>query len=264
VILATDPTYFWLTGGWWDAIGAVATSVAVIVGGGAAWAAVRQLGQSKQARLDQARPYVLVTVEPSAADQHILEIVIRNVGAGPAKNVRMSVDPPLKRVEEHADFELASARIFNESIDMLPPGFELKVFFDSTIDRYETKDKMPEQHTVTLNYEDSLGHPFVDENCVLDLSLYDGLVYTEVFGVHHVAKALREIAPVLKSSPMLKGKVDIRAETRSQAIERVAKEMAERRRQHDELVARLKASHPELSAGIGVETQPPPDEEDDA
>lgn len=256
-----DPTYFGLTGGWWGVIGVIATSFAFLAGAVVAIAAFLQIRQSKQVRLDQARPYVLVTIEESAFSQSMLELVIRNVGAGPAKDVRIEVDPPLRRADETAGYSLASARIFNQPVEMLPPGFELRSFFDSTIDRHQTRDELPSQHTVTLNYNDGHGHEFKNEKCTLDLTLYEGLLYSQRFGIHHAAAALREIATAVKRSPTLKGTVDVRTETRSEAAERAAEDRAEMERRYGHSV---EDQAPGAEPANGLDSQPEPSPEQDS
>ena len=91
--------------------------------------------QAEQARLDQARPYVLLTVDAAEVSVHLIDLVLSNVGVGPARDVRITVTPPLARANETTSYPLHKARVFTEPIEMLPPGFQQRIFFDSAADR---------------------------------------------------------------------------------------------------------------------------------
>lgn len=68
-------------------------------------------------------------------------------------------------------------------------------------------------HVLEFRYDDGHGHCW-DESSDQDLSLMTGLVFTERYGAHHVAKSLREIEKHVKGSPLFKGQVDATVESR--------------------------------------------------
>lgn len=192
----------WLDPDTWDVIGTIVTTLAFLAAGWAAWVAYRQLKQNEAARLDQSRPYVLVTADNDPNSAFIMDLVVENVGAGPARDVEIKIDPPLRRVREDDDYRLSDTPLLSQPVPVLPPGYKIRTFFDSMIERHEAD--VPRTHSVTLKYHDGHGHEWT-ESSVLDFGLLEGLMYTESFNTHHVAKALRDIHKVLKDSKTIKG-----------------------------------------------------------
>ena len=139
----------------WEVIGVLLTGGGLFAAGVAAFIAARQLGQAKDVRLDRSRPYVLVTAQPSPVSRHLIDVIIQNVGAGPARDVRIKVTPPLRAARHNEKHSLENARVFNEPIPMLPPGFEIRTFFDSAIER-NGRDDLPTRHEAQVAYNDGL------------------------------------------------------------------------------------------------------------
>lgn len=229
-----QPEFLGVTNDTWDAITAIATAGTLLIAAVAAAVAVRQLRHSSQTWLEQNRPYVLVTFDQSPVDVTFADILIRNVGAGLARNVTIKVDPPLERSTPMPHADIAAAPYFNETIPMLPPGYELRTFYDSMYERRD-RDDLPSRHTFTVSYEDGQGRRF-EEASDQDLSMMRGLVFTERYGIHHAAKALVAIEQHLKRSPLMAGQVDATVESREdwQARERATAERHRERLAHYE------------------------------
>lgn len=231
----------------WDVLGTALTALAFLVAAVAAWVAYRQLKANQETRLDQTRPYVLVTADSDPDHMHLLDVIVQNVGSGPARNVSIKIDPPLLRAREDSQFSLADSRIFSAPIPMLPPGFKLRTFFDSAIERNDVD--MPKTHDVTVTYEDGHGHRW-KESSVLDLSLHEGLLYTETYTMHHVGKALRDILALLKkSSTLTQAPLHVAVENRDDYVARRDAAREKQREAREALEQRLRAAQsPEGSA----------------
>ena len=180
----------------WDVITSLVTAAAFLVAAVVAFIAYRQLQHNRTAHRDQTRPYVMVHVDRSPSAFSVLDLVVENVGKGPALNVRLEATPPFRRAKDD-EHPLSESRLFTEAMSMLPPGFRLATFFDSAVDRSESDPPMPSAHAVTVTYEDSTGHKY-SETQVVDVTVWDDLLFGEVYGTHHVAQALREIEKHLK------------------------------------------------------------------
>lgn len=215
----------------------------------------QQREQALEAALDQSRPYVLMSLEMSSVSSTFLDLVVENVGAGPAFDVEISVDPPFQRAKE-AGPDIASARLFREPVPMLPPRYRLRTFFDSGAERYTARAELPETHAVTIKYNDGRGNSWREQS-VLDTTIHHGLMFTTEYGVHHAAKALREIRDLLKQSKTMQSPLAVTVEDRSEHVERVRAEYEERRRQHEELVARVRPQAEEQEADQGPAADDP-------
>jgi hypothetical protein len=214
----------------WDAIGSIATAAGVLAAGVGSWFAYGQWKQGQATRLDQSRPYVVVTIEQGRTMFGLIDIVIRNVGAGPAHNVTIKPDPPLERAQptQSVAASIASVRYFNEAIPLMPPGYELITFFDRMSERCEANPPLPERYTFTVSYDDGHGNSWTEDN-IIDLGLQHDLLFSEVYTEHHIADALRDIRTQLKRSPLMQGQVAATVETLSDQVAREAQEQADRR-----------------------------------
>ncbi|SDR90842.1 hypothetical protein [Actinopolymorpha singaporensis] len=212
----------------WDAIGSIATGLGVLAAGFAAAIAARQLRYNKKVEIDKNRPYVVVTFEQGLSHFPHVDILVRNVGAGPAHDVTVKVDPPLQRASEIDDIPIARARYFNDTIPLMPPGYQLRTYFDSMQERKDMG--LPERYTFTIEYHDGHGHSW-SEKSITDLGLHDDLLFTKTYGLHDLTLAIRGIAKDLKASALAKGEVQATIETRAGRDER-------RRRQVETLAAR--------------------------
>jgi hypothetical protein len=232
----------------WVAIESIATAVGVAGAGVAAAFAGRQLWYSKQSRIDQNRPYIIVTFEQNEASFETIDIVVRNVGAGPAHNITIKPDPPLVRAVKTSDCEAAIGDVpyFNETIPLMPPAYHLRTFFDDMRDREESG--LPKRYDFTVSYDDGHGHFWTEVN-IADLGLLDTLLFTEVYGVHHLAGAARDLRDLFQQSPLLKGGVEVTVETRAERSARQRQQYEE----HQQALLRLQERN--RAAQAATETQ---------
>lgn len=207
----TPSTWLGLHVDTWVAIGAAATAGTFLIAAIAAAVAFSQLREAKATRaetratrLDQTRPYVVVTFEQGISMFDDIDLLVRNVGAGPARDVHITVNPPLERTRSEQDpTPLAAVRYFNEAVPIMAPGYVLRTFFDDLISRNEAE--LPMRYTFRVRYHDGHGHEF-DEEIVQDLALLEDLLFTQTYNIHHAAKALREIHNLVRKWPMSSSK----------------------------------------------------------
>lgn len=155
-----------------------------------------QLRDSRVAQQENNRPYVIVTIEPSAASPQLFDLVVRNIGKRPAENVTIKLDPSPVRAREIEGLELHKIKMLNAPILMLAPGQELSCFYDNAIDR-RTRNDLPTSHEVSLTYVDTSGHRY-RENCLLDIDALKGTSFASLYKVHDIAKSLKSIDTTLK------------------------------------------------------------------
>lgn len=237
----------------WDAVASIATAVGVIAAAVGSWFAYGQLKVGRASRLDQSRPYVVVTVEQGRTMMGLVDIVIRNVAAGPAHNVTITVDPPLERAQPTQGGHvppLAEARYFNEPIPLMPPGYEVIMFFDRMSERCNAQPALPEKYNFTVSYDDGHGNDFQEEKNIVDLGLMHDLLFSEVYNEHHIAQALRDIRTQLKSSPLLAGNIEATVEMLADRREREERERDERR----EMLRQMRESQVDLEARSKTDT----------
>lgn len=187
----------------WTAIYSLLTAGLLVVAVAAAWYAKGQwvatresVEDARRASREATRPYVIVTIEPTATSRTFFDLCVRNIGQRPALDVCIRLDPPPVRADETEGLEIAKVRMLTEPVAMIAPGQEMRAFYDSHRERANAEN-LPTVHRVFLEYVVSSGHQFAEES-VLDLDAMRGAMYTEEKTVHHVAKRLEEITKGLE------------------------------------------------------------------
>lgn len=207
----------------WTAVGTLGTAtVALLAAVFAGW----QVWEIRKARQEESRPFVIVDIQSSAAWNNLFNLVIENAGPTVARDVRMSFTPPLQSSNEHVDLE--STVLLAEGIPMLPPGRQVRAFFDAAHDR---KGKgLPMRYDVEVALRDYRGRPQEVQRYVIDLEHLYGLTNITEYGMHDAAKALREIQKSVKKWSDIHGrlKVWVRDEDRHRLHESIEHDLTGR------------------------------------
>ena len=185
-------TFLGLSATAWTALAAIATMGAVLVAVAAAILALRQLSLARELNEDQARPYVIATFETSKGDRMAIDFVVKNIGATPARNLKIKFDKPYVRVNEIKNYEFTTARFLLETVSSLAPQAELRNFFDAK-NELDAVGKIQLTVKVDLEYLDRRGRK-ISERFVLDPFSQFNSVAAEVFDIHDVAVTLRALA----------------------------------------------------------------------
>jgi hypothetical protein len=224
-----DITFWTLDTTAWTAIQGIGTCLTAVVAAIAAWFALGQLRATTEVRIDEARPYVIADFEESPASRQFVDFSLRNVGQTPALNVSLTWDQMPQEARPERNYKFSDARMFREPIPTLAPGRELRIFFDSHLERGAVTDRvLPDRYELTIKYDSSpaVGNRHYDEHFVLDLLPTKGGTFLQIYGIHDAAVALRALADTVKKSGIVNEPLDVRVETRA---ENVARTGAERR-----------------------------------
>lgn len=187
---------------WLASIATVLAAVVAVVAIIAAWvAADKQLKAADAARdqaekldRDRSQPSVVMFMEPSVASIALLDIVIKNYGLTPARDVRVTIEPWPEMARGHGSSTKTPISI-PEVIPMLAPGQEWRTMWDNGLVRKKTD--LPELHTGTVTYtgidDETLSTP-----SSMDWSIYMKRRTVTLYTIHDVAKSLREFSDVVK------------------------------------------------------------------
>jgi len=214
-----------------------------------------QAEDARKAQVEASRPYVVVTIEPSGASQHLFDLVVKNIGQRPALRVCVTFDPPPRRARETADLEIAKAKMLNEPVAMIAPAQEMRAFYDSHVERNGRED-LPASHHVSLTYRDSSQREY-SETSVLDIEAMKGTMFASVQTLHDIGKTLEKMQKTFNGSSLLRrsGSVGVEAsiEARGEQLQRLAEERAEREDQQSRLMEQLQpADSAETQAVAGA------------
>jgi hypothetical protein len=175
----------------------------------------RQLDIAEKVRREQTEPYVVIDIQPSTFAGGFLNLVIENIGTTVARNVRFSVEPPMRStLELQGDPPLADARIFTHGVPMLPPRRRIEILFDFSPDRYEKGFETLYQ--VTINAEGPYG-PIEPLRYEIDLRILYGWQYTTEKTIHSGVKTLEKMQQDLHKIPGYLRRIGERIDTRRES-----------------------------------------------
>jgi hypothetical protein len=229
---------------WTPADIAAASSVGTfIVALVAVTVARRQLKQARELREEEAAPYVVADIVPDPVSSHLLNLIIENIGRTPARDVRITFDPPLEAARDHG-FPVRDWAPLRDGIETLVPARRLSALFDNSVDRFNSE--LPMQYGVRVDCNDGRGRRQPRVEFTLDLRPLYGALRAEVKGVHHLVKEVEKIHKALEPITKKKLRVEVydgeseeqkraqRREERERAIEQYEARQAEARAQQAE------------------------------
>jgi hypothetical protein len=188
----------------WSPLGQVVTAgVALIVAPFAAW----QVFEARRTREEQARPFVVVDIQPSKVWSNILNLVIENVGTTLARDVKIEFAPEIDTTQSKTGYDLANSVLLRQGIPTLPPRRRIDVLFDLSHERANTNLSM--RYDVTVEHKNHRGKNQDPLSYVIDLAHMYGLRHVDEYGTHHAAKSLREIEKTIKKWTGRRGRLNI-------------------------------------------------------
>jgi len=114
----------------------------------------QQLEQAEKVHREQNEPYVIVDIQPDAPGSGLLVLVIENIGSTIARDVTITVDPPI--VSSTGDNVTERVQMgLSRMIPMLPPGRRLKYVFDIAHRRFSSE--LPTAYTFTVQAKGPFG-----------------------------------------------------------------------------------------------------------
>lgn len=183
----------------WTATYTLLTAGLLLVALAAALYARDQVRVSRAIQREATRPYVILTVESSPIGWRVLDLVVRNIGQRPAYNVSLTLDPGPVRTTETSEAPLSEVRMLTEPIPMLAPGQELRTYYDQMEERLNSgRTDLPMSHDYTVDYDsqpkpDKKRQDHYRDQGVVDLNALGGAMQPDVYNIHHVVTALRDI-----------------------------------------------------------------------
>lgn len=151
------------------------------------------LEETRAGRRAQERPQILVEADYSRLPS--VDLVIRNIGRGAAKNISFEFS---SHVEDSEGFVLTDLPYFKRGLGFLAPDSEVRVYWD-TLDNVikMLKEKGFEDGiTVTAHYNDLEGMPHADR-WTFDPLLYEDNHNTRQANMSDLVRAVEEVSAKL-------------------------------------------------------------------
>lgn len=178
--------FMWWTAGEWEALGTWAT---VLVAAVATGFALRQLNETKRARVEASAAYVAIYMESTEANPQLVDLVVRNFGATAASDIRIASDVTLRRTSGDSGAPPEDVWL-PTTIPTLAPGQEWRTLWDFSPTR--SSSDLEERHEVTINFKtyDGTGH---SATYVLDWGAYLGRRWVDIKNMHDLARSVAKI-----------------------------------------------------------------------
>ncbi|MGW6850438.1 hypothetical protein ACWGCK_16990 [Streptomyces virginiae] len=204
----------------------------------------QQLEHAEAVHREQNEPYVVVDIQPGDSMSGVLVVVVENIGSTIARNVRISVDPPLESGWGE-DLTEMLRQAFSRTFPLLQPGRRLQFLLDEQ-QRFQNTS-LPTTYTFTVRCEGPYG-PMDEVEYVVDFGTYAEmlLVHGPLKGVEDKLSSIRDQLKVLATSYKESNAAAIREEA-----EHRSRQMRERMGQAR--LRREQATAPALDAQQHVE-----------
>lgn len=140
----------------------VLSALATLAIAGTAFYQVREM---RAARIAQQQPHVIVDADYS--QRQVVNVVVKNIGLGSAKNITFDFSAPLESSITHLSdsskpYVVSELPYFKNGLDYLAPGAEIVCGWDIVHNLMQLlqRKELHEGITVTSSYEDLLGHTY--------------------------------------------------------------------------------------------------------
>lgn len=170
-----------------SAIVAIATAVYAFL----TW---KLFSETKKMREAQTEPKVSIVIQPRKEWISLIDMVIQNIGLGPAYDIKFNVSP---------DFEYAKGKFLSNlgfmknGLQYLAPNQKIEFFLTSMTDNY--KEKIINPFKISLSYQNSIGKTYKEEY-LLDFSHLIGLsqlsdpLYNMSKNIENIEKDIHNLA----------------------------------------------------------------------
>lgn len=126
----------------------------------------------------------------------LIDLVIKNVGYGPAKDVSLRINPPLL---DNRDRDINELSLFKSGINFFPPNREFRQLVGAAPQFFDKKSQRPLEYDLTVSYSDAVGNPTHPQTIPLDLSVYRDLPIARQSDVDRLTEEVKKITQELRN-----------------------------------------------------------------
>jgi hypothetical protein len=150
----------------------------------------RMLGLMESQSTSLGRPLVVVYEDPQKLPN--INLVVQNVGSGPARDISFEFSNP---IESSDGFVLSELAVFREGMTSLAPGAKLTCYWDdlgNLLSRIE-EGKTPRHVEVTTRYEDLAGASY-ETTWDIQPHVYEGIRNVDYKGINELVESVEGIS----------------------------------------------------------------------
>lgn len=147
------------------------------------------VSETKKMREAQTEPNISVTIQPREEWINFIDMIIQNIGLGPAYNIKFKINPDFEYAKGMSLSELGFMR---NGLKYLAPNQKLQFFLTSMVENFEEKTKT--LFEIKVSYQNSASKTYED----LYLIDFSQLVGLSQLGEPHVYKIAKNIENIQK------------------------------------------------------------------
>ena len=115
----------------------------------------------------------------------LIDLVVKNIGYGSAREVRLKIEPSLY---DHEERSIAELSLFEKGIDYFPPNREFRQIVGTSGQFFSKDSQRPLEYNLTVSYTDIEGNSLPAQTIPLDLSVYRNLPLHRESDIDKLAK----------------------------------------------------------------------------
>lgn len=139
-----------MTANQWQATAAIGTLIVTVA---TVIFAIIQFLSARDIRREQTNPYVIAYFDLENGASNAIYFVIKNIGARPAFNITLIIDPPMVRADELDSSLFMETKAISKGVAMLVPDQEMRLFFETEAER--DGKALPTDFKVMISFETS-------------------------------------------------------------------------------------------------------------
>ena len=117
------------------------------------------VSETKKLREAQTEPKVSAIIQPREEWLNFIDLVIQNIGMGPAYNIKFQVLPDFE--EEERRFKVSEIGFIKNGLRYIAPNQKLETYLTNLADNFEEKCNKP--FKIVITYQSVVGKTYNDE-----------------------------------------------------------------------------------------------------
>jgi len=148
----------------------------------------RLVSETRKLREVQTEPKVSVIIQPKEEYLNFIELIVQNIGLGPAYNIKFQIDPDYEEKERR--FKVSEIGFIKNGLEYMAPNQKLQTYLTNLADDFEEKCMKPFE--IVTSYQNSAGKTYKDMFLV-DFSQRTGIRQVGEPAINEIAKSIKNI-----------------------------------------------------------------------
>ncbi len=202
-----------------SAVTAVATILLVVITAIYVWLTGRLVHENRELRMASNRPDIGVSIGLHEAHINIINLLIENIGNGPAYNVRLIADRPFK---VHGDRDINDVGPFKSGIALLARGQRMEIFLENAIGNYDRLKQ--ETFAIKATWADATGLTY-DRLFEIRFDEYNNVTRIGTPPLYSIASDLEKLQKAATRIASGQSRLKVISESAAEALQREGAEL---------------------------------------